>query len=193
MPGVFILQPLAGPCREECSLNVYPQVADVSACQRCGQSQTVWHNKDYASLDLTVIKNYTRDSMLVGTAMTTIARSVTKSLQSNGLKVCKLLVLPVCGCQQSVAPIDRLWMVAMQAHCYVLMYEPQPDAAWIAKYKPLAMLALKAEGWDLSFTVSPTMSSAQVLWDSPEVFSAQCARWGHSLLARTNHRVCPVH
>lgn len=42
----------------------------------------------------------------------------------------------------------------MQAHCFALAYNPQPEAARIAPYKPLAPLALKADAWAITFTVS---------------------------------------
>ena len=63
--------------------------------------------------------------------------------------------------EQPAVHIKRARTIAVQAHCYVLMYEPQPDAALIAQYKPLAMLALKADGWDCSFTVSYITDSAK--------------------------------
>lgn len=42
----------------------------------------------------------------------------------------------------------------IQAHCFALEYNPQPEAARIAPYKPLAPLALKADAWAITFTVS---------------------------------------
>lgn len=43
----------------------------------------------------------------------------------------------------------------MQVNLLCLEYEPQPIAAMIAPYKPLAPLALKTDGWEIAFTVRP--------------------------------------
>lgn len=43
--------------------------------------------------------------------------------------------------------------VHLQAYAYALLYEPQPIAATIVQYKPLAPLAAKAEAWQMSFVV----------------------------------------
>ena len=42
----------------------------------------------------------------------------------------------------------------LQANAYALVYEPQPVAAMVVPFHPLAPLAAKAEGWEVSFTVS---------------------------------------
>lgn len=54
---------------------------------------------------------------------------------------------------------DAVWH--LQVFCFALDYEPQPIAATIAPYKPLAPLALKADAWEISFTVC---SQVGILW-----------------------------
>lgn len=116
-----------GPCKEECLLQVYPQIDNGDACVACGQAnRNIWQNHNLAGLDLNVTVNYTRDSMLIGTTITTFARDITTMLQSHSI----------------------------QAYAYALMYEPQPIAATIVQYKPLAPLAAKAEAWEMSFVIS---------------------------------------
>ena len=54
----------------------------------------------------------------------------------------------------------RQWLCVLQAYAYALMYEPQPIAASIVQYKPLAPLAAKAEAWEMSFVVRHTSGTS---------------------------------
>ena len=54
-------------------------------------------------------------------------------------------------CPETVSACQLLLIV--QAHAYALLYEPQPIAATVVQYNPLAPLAAKAEAWEMSFVV----------------------------------------
>lgn len=47
----------------------------------------MWQNHSLAGLDLNVTVNYTRDSMLIGTTMTSFARDITTMLHSQHVQV----------------------------------------------------------------------------------------------------------
>ncbi|KAL0039658.1 hypothetical protein WJX77_004541 [Trebouxia sp. C0004] len=116
-----------GPCQKECLLQVFPLIDDGDVCQACGRASShIWQDQNLAGLNLNVTVNYTRESMLLGTTMTSFARDITTMLQSQHV----------------------------QAHAYALLYEPQPTAAVIVPFYPLAPLASKAEGWEIAFMAS---------------------------------------
>lgn len=77
----------AGPCKDECRLEIFPKLDNGDACRLCGQQNHVWQNKAYAGLDVKASVNYTRDSMLIGTTVATFARDASKGLQAEGLQV----------------------------------------------------------------------------------------------------------
>ena len=74
-----------GLCQKECSLEVFPDIDNGDACQACGRANSYWQDKNFAALDLKVTVNYTRESMLIGTTMTTFARDITTMLHSKGV------------------------------------------------------------------------------------------------------------
>lgn len=74
-----------GLCKRECSLEVFPDIDNGDACQACGRANPYWQDKNFAALDLKVTVNYTRESMLIGTTMTTFARDITTMLHSKGV------------------------------------------------------------------------------------------------------------
>jgi hypothetical protein len=81
--GIF-----AGPCHKECLLQVYPLIDDGDACRACGRASShIWQDQNLAGLNLNVTVNYTRESMLIGTTMTTFARDITTMLQSQNVQV----------------------------------------------------------------------------------------------------------
>ena len=88
------LSQCTGLCKEECSLEVFPNIDNGDACQACGGANSYWQDKNLAALDLNVTVNYTRDSMLIGTTMTTFARDITTMLHSKGVvNVSKILLV----------------------------------------------------------------------------------------------------
>ncbi|KAL3143559.1 hypothetical protein ABBQ38_002357 [Trebouxia sp. C0009 RCD-2024] len=117
----------SGFCNQECSLEVFPNIDNGDACQACGRAKNHWQDKNLAALDLNVTVNYTRHSMLIGTTITTFARDITTMLHSKGV---------------------------VNANAYALLYEPQPAATMMVPFHPLAPLAAKAEGWEVSFIAS---------------------------------------
>lgn len=131
-------------------MEVFPNIDDGDACQACGHAKEHWQDRNLAALDLNVTVNYTRQSMLIGTTITTFARDITTMLHSKGVvnvsRILHVTVFPL-----STAP--SLPSV-LQANAYALLYEPQPAAAMMVPFHPLAPLAAKAEGWEVSFTVS---------------------------------------
>ena len=74
-----------GLCKEECSLEVFPNIDNGDGCQACGRANSYWQDRNLAALDLNVTMNYTRESMLIGTTMTTFARDITTMLHSKGV------------------------------------------------------------------------------------------------------------
>ena len=79
---------IAGPCRDECLLTVYPSIDHGAVCQACGRAnKSIWSDPNLAGLDLNVTVNYTRDSMLIGTTMTSFARDITTMLHSQNVQV----------------------------------------------------------------------------------------------------------
>jgi len=78
----------AGPCQKECLLQVFPLIDDGDACQACGRASShIWQDQNLAGLNLNVTVNYTRESMLIGTTMTSFARDITTMLQSQHVQV----------------------------------------------------------------------------------------------------------
>ena len=87
--------PRAGPCTKECLLQVFPQIENGDACVACGEANRgIWHDQTLAGLNLNVTVNYTRDSMLIGTTMTTFARDITTMLQSHSIQVSTCPAVP---------------------------------------------------------------------------------------------------
>ena len=69
-------------------LQVYPEIENGDACVACGQAnRNIWQDQNLAGIDLNVTVNYTRDSMLIGTTMTTFARDISTMLQSHSIQV----------------------------------------------------------------------------------------------------------
>ena len=156
---------VTGPCQKECLLQVFPLIDDGDACQACGRASShIWQDQNLAGLNLNVTVNYTRESMLIGTTMTSFARDITTMLQSQNVQVSTSVsqafrvastTLKACGLVK--ASIKRFCYdqsFVLQAHAYALLYEPQLTAAVIVPFYPLAPLASKAEGWEISFMVS---------------------------------------
>ena len=79
---------VTGPCQKECLLQVFPLIDDGDACQACGRASShIWQDQNLAGLNLNVTVNYTRESMLIGTTMTSFARDITTMLQSQHVQV----------------------------------------------------------------------------------------------------------
>ncbi len=105
---------VAGPCRQECFLEVFPKITDGNACQACGRANKhIWHDPNLAGLDLNVTVNYTRESMLIGTTMTSFARDITTMLQSQDVQV-------ICGLRPSDADADCC--AVLHLNLSILMY-----------------------------------------------------------------------
>jgi len=106
--------------------------------------------------------------MLIGTTMTSFARDITTMLQSQNVQVSmnvsqafRVAFTTLNASRVVKASVSSeaksIWYdqsLLSQAHAYALLYEPQPTAAVIVPFYPLAPLASKAEGWEISFVVS---------------------------------------
>ena len=75
-------------------MEVFPNIDNGDACQACGRATEYWQDRNLAALDLNVTVNYTRQSMLIGTTITTFARDITTMLHSKGVvNVSRLLLV----------------------------------------------------------------------------------------------------
>lgn len=139
-----------GLCKEDCSLEVFPNIDNGDACQACGNANKYWQDSNLAALDLNVTVNYTRQSMLIGTTMTTFARDITTMLHSKGVVNVSGFLLVTGHRLLSTHSLQSV----VQANAYALLFEPQSAGAMVVPFYPLAPLAAKAEGWEVSFIVS---------------------------------------
>ena len=109
-----------GLCKEECFLEVFPDIDNGDACQACGRTNNYWQDKNLAALDLNVTVNYTRESMLIGTTMTTFARDITTMLHSKGV----VNVSSICLSSWSLATDSILIAQSIAGKCICSSLRP---------------------------------------------------------------------
>eukprot|EP00891_Asterochloris_glomerata_P002164 jgi/Astpho2/2164/fgenesh1_pg.00040_%23_20_t len=62
-------------CTAACNDEVFPDLVSAAGCRECGLNTKLFTNEEYASVDVAVIGNYTRRSMLIGTTQATLGVS----------------------------------------------------------------------------------------------------------------------
>ncbi len=83
--------PAEAECTAACNDEVFPDLVSAAGCRECGLNSKLFTNEEYASVDVAVIGNYTRRSMLIGTTQATLGVMTRQLLLDQGLQASRWL------------------------------------------------------------------------------------------------------
>ena len=69
-----------------CNDEVFPDLVSAAGCRDCGLKAKLFTKEEYASVDVAVVTNYTRRSMLLGTTQATLGVMTRQLLLDQGVE-----------------------------------------------------------------------------------------------------------
>ena len=78
--------PAEAECTTACNDEVFPDLVSAAGCRECGLKSKLFPKEEYASVDVAVVANYTRRSMLLGTTQATLGVMTRQLLLDQGVQ-----------------------------------------------------------------------------------------------------------
>ena len=69
-----------------CNDEVFPDLVSAAGCRECGLKTKLFTKEEYASVDVAVVANYTRRSLLIGTTQATLGAMTRQLLLDQGVQ-----------------------------------------------------------------------------------------------------------